>query len=362
MALTKYKKAAEELYNPQRKEALADTLKVYQGQAKDTRKLYDTEIFEEGRAYEDQYRANAVQKAINERQVAESMANLGLTDSGLNRTQQTAVQLAHANNKAAIDRQRQAGIDRLNLAKTQGLSSIRQNWLSDKASINQNYDNAISDTAKELYKKNLEEQTNRIKENQKQGIINVKGGTLSRDLQGTLSSNGILPVAIKSDNVITGYKYTDPTTGASTTFAVGVNPFTGEDNYIKYKDVAQTADDFFENGYQPKKVFVNGTNYGYVSDSGIKGTINGVEQRVHKTSDGSLWLWDRNNNEYVPYQLSHTGLNIPENLSDDEWYSIFSQISQNNSKKFVGNIYNQVRPFMSAKALREVGQLIGNMY
>ena len=157
MALSKYKKEAEELYNPLREKELASTKKAYQ----------------------DQYRENAVQKAINERQVAESIANLGLTDSGLNRTQQTAVQLSAANNKAAIDRQRQSAIDKLNFAKTQDLSTIRQNWLKDKASINQGYDNAISDTAKELYKKNLEEQTKRIKENPKQGIINVKGGTLS---------------------------------------------------------------------------------------------------------------------------------------------------------------------------------------
>lgn len=52
---------------------------------------YNYRIAEAEKAYDDSYRENAIQKLINERQVAESMANMGLTDSGLNRTQQTAV-------------------------------------------------------------------------------------------------------------------------------------------------------------------------------------------------------------------------------------------------------------------------------
>lgn len=50
-----------------------------------------------------------VRRLINERKVAEAMANQGLTDSGLNRTQQTAVQLSHGNavSKAELARQKQ---------------------------------------------------------------------------------------------------------------------------------------------------------------------------------------------------------------------------------------------------------------
>ncbi len=43
------------------------------------------------------YDENAVNQYINERRIAENMANLGLTDSGLNRTQQTAVNLSRGN-------------------------------------------------------------------------------------------------------------------------------------------------------------------------------------------------------------------------------------------------------------------------
>ncbi len=114
---------------------------LYDGQVKSINEGYDTKVFEQGRAYEDQYRENAVQKAINERQVAESMANLGLRDSGLNRTQQTAVQLSYGNNKASIDRQRQAGIDSLEFSRRQSLDTIEQNRTAAIADINQYYNN-----------------------------------------------------------------------------------------------------------------------------------------------------------------------------------------------------------------------------
>ena len=309
MAMTKYKKAAEELYNPQRKQAISDALALRQQQAQDTRKIYDNQIFEEGRAYEDQYRENAVQKAINERQVAESMANLGLTDSGLNRTQQTAVQLSYANNKAGIDRQRQAGIDRLNLSKAQDLSQIRQNWLSDKATINQTYDNSIADTAEELYKKAISASKSGGENNKKVGIDGIiinNGSNLFDGMQGTLKDNNITMTTIVKDGLTTGYKYVDNNTGKSTTFSVGVNPFTGTNN----KDTSLNTDttkayekyEAFENGYQPKGIFYNGKDYGWVSYSGIKDYINGNLQNVHRTSDGSLWIWDRAQNRYRPYE------------------------------------------------------------
>lgn len=49
--------------------------------------------------------ANAIQQKINERQIAERMANMGATDSGLNRTQQTAINIQRSNADAAIRQQ-----------------------------------------------------------------------------------------------------------------------------------------------------------------------------------------------------------------------------------------------------------------
>ena len=55
--------------------------------------------------YQSAFGANAIQQKINERQTAEHMANMGLTDSGLNRTQQTAFAVQRSNADAALRQQ-----------------------------------------------------------------------------------------------------------------------------------------------------------------------------------------------------------------------------------------------------------------
>lgn len=108
-------------------------------QKKSVNDIYNAKINETDSAYEDDYRENAVQKLINEREVAENMANLGLTDSGLNRTQQTAVQLSYANAKGKIDRQKQAAVDALAQSLAVELANIETTRLSSVADIERQY-------------------------------------------------------------------------------------------------------------------------------------------------------------------------------------------------------------------------------
>ena len=63
--------------------------------------------------YEDVFRKNRLNQIINEEKTKERMINLGLIDSGLNRTQQTAIQLQAANADAAAVRNRQAAVDEI---------------------------------------------------------------------------------------------------------------------------------------------------------------------------------------------------------------------------------------------------------
>lgn len=351
MATTKSKNLTGEKYYKKLKDKdLKVSNELYDNQVKSINRDYDTQVFEQGKAYEDQYRENAVQKEINKRQVAESMANLGLTDSGLNRTQQTAVQLSYGNNKANIDRQRQSGIDSLNYSRRQALDTTEQNRLAANAQIEQGYAekaaaydenqkaeaknmvlsfleigaeppkdmialSGISDSElngyRNYYKKALAAakvtSSSKQKDNQKPlGIINTNGSNLSLGMKGTFDDNDVTVTAVVKDGITTGYKYTDNKTGKSTTFSVGVNPFTGINN----KDASLNNDttkavaqyETFENGYQPKGVFYNGKDYGWVSFSGIRDEINGNMQNVHRTEDGSLWIWDRTKNKYIPYQ------------------------------------------------------------
>ena len=60
--------------------------------------------------YQSGYESNAIQQKINERQLAERMANMGLTNSGLNRTQQTAINIQRSNADAALTRQKNAAM------------------------------------------------------------------------------------------------------------------------------------------------------------------------------------------------------------------------------------------------------------
>lgn len=69
----------------------------------------------------------------------------------------------------------------------------------------------------------------------------------------------------------------------------GANPYTGSIN----PDVKNGT---FSNGYQPNNI--NGEK---LSKTGLTDTINGVEQNVWKTPDGSMWIWDGTQNKYLPY-------------------------------------------------------------
>lgn len=97
-------------------------------------------------SYEDVFRKNNLNQIINEEQTKERMANLGLTDSGLNRSQQTAIQLQRSNADAATIRNRQAAVDEIRKGiaeyvtaaeaqKAEIDSTVRSNWMQ-KADAN----------------------------------------------------------------------------------------------------------------------------------------------------------------------------------------------------------------------------------
>ena len=71
-----------------------DTKKLYEDAANQSlaaiQEGYDTDLAETKQAYEDQFKRNEVQKVLNERYLERKAAEMGLTDSGMNRTQMTA--------------------------------------------------------------------------------------------------------------------------------------------------------------------------------------------------------------------------------------------------------------------------------
>lgn len=151
-----YYKKALAASQPQQDKALADTENLYSQQKQGVEGIYKKKISDTEAAYEDSYRENAVQKLINERAIAENMANLGLTDSGLNRTQQTAAQLSYANNKLSIDRQKQAQVDTLAQSLAAELANIESGRLAAKANITNQYSQAAMESAYALRNADIE--------------------------------------------------------------------------------------------------------------------------------------------------------------------------------------------------------------
>lgn len=121
---------------------------------------YSAQIATANQSYDELIDQNEVQKIINERQIAENMANMGLTDSGLNRTQMTAAQLSYSNNQAKINRQRQAAVDTLARAMNAQLAEIESNRAANLKSIDATYDKQAVSNATSIYNTELKASAN----------------------------------------------------------------------------------------------------------------------------------------------------------------------------------------------------------
>lgn len=297
-----YLTQAKKYYSSKRDEEKLRRNAIYDEQARVLNDTYNAEISNAEKGYEDLYRENAVQKTINEREVAENMANMGLTDSGLNRTQQTAVQLSYANNRGNITRQKQAEVDYLARTLAAELSKVEQNRISDMATIDQTYDNYETSMANENYKSALDAETDRIKSTYKNEqianyIIPNNDSTLSKSMLGSFDDNNVSVKAEYGKNssgnsVLVGYTYVDNVSGKKTYFDVGVNPFTG----TPHKNVKNGT---FSNGYQPDNIGKNKKLH--VASGGEKAvTFNGQKQNVWTYDNVNYYVWDGRNNDYIP--------------------------------------------------------------
>ena len=319
--LEEYKKEALNATNAQRHADKTATEQNYESQKKLVTDTYNKQIDETANSYEDLYRQNAVQKLINEREVAENMANLGLTDSGLNRTQQTAVQLSYSNTKAKYDVSRQKAVDSLAAELANKISTLDTEKLSAIAGIDSNYDNAAFSAAQSMRNADIEAETARYKAEQEQiaarykaeqeqiaatnkayyaaqqkilsaqaktekensYIIKANGATLSYDFKGSLKDNGV-SVIYGTDGKTT---YVDTKSGKKTVMDSTINPYTGTKN-------ADVSNGTFSNGYQPNNI----GNKKLKEVAGARININGRSQRIFTYDDKSYYYWDGRNNKY----------------------------------------------------------------
>lgn len=125
-------------------------------QSEKIKKQYNTEIEENKDTYDDASRENEIQKYINEREVAENNANLGLTDSGLNKTQQQAVQLSAEKTETDIQTERKKMVDTLTEEMNALLEDVETQRATQEKSIRSAYEKDAYDSAVDSYKADVE--------------------------------------------------------------------------------------------------------------------------------------------------------------------------------------------------------------
>lgn len=323
-----YENELKKSYAPQEAAAIAANEQKYATEKKLTTDTYNRQIDETSKAYEDLYDENAVQRLVNEREIAENMANSGLTDSGLNRTQQTAVQLSYANSKNKIDVTRQKAIDSLTASLADAITKLDIEQNDNAATIKSNYAALASEGAQDMYNNAVKEETKRIQadydyrlkmyEKQQQAqkeasyIIPVSGSTLRRDFSGSLKDNGVSVVydTSNTDSAKWTTTYVDKNSGKKTVLPYNVNPYTGTVN-------PDTANGVWDNGYQPDNIKNEKLKAAKDTD-GNKATaiVNGRKQTIFKCSSG-YYLWHGAENKY--YRLTRAEC-IQNGIYVDKWY------------------------------------------
>lgn len=252
-----------------------------------------TQTIKDGKAeYEDDYRENAVQKKVNEFYISEEMANMGLTNSGLNRTQMTATQLSYANNKAEIDRQRQSMVDSLTREMTGKLTEVENNRITSIQEAEDNWNTNNESMAYNLYTKDLETETERLKAEMEAETarINAYYGSLSNQSDedepiGTIISTKYYNGEIAENVGRFGYMGKDNNGVAYQPRGVYITDKNGDKMAYKLMESGYTAGDWFGEDAQ--------------NTSGV----NIAKQKVWE-ANGKYFIWNGTKNRYeeVPEQ------------------------------------------------------------
>lgn len=123
-------------------------------------KPYETQMEQLPDTYRKLFDANAVQELVGQRQVQEAMANMGLTDSGLNRTQQTALSVQRGNADAAARLEQQQKTQELQDQIAALIASGEAQKQQQAASIRNNTANWYNDSLNTLYNNSMQLGTN----------------------------------------------------------------------------------------------------------------------------------------------------------------------------------------------------------
>lgn len=141
--IAKAKKQAQEYEASRRAEAekaAADVKKVYDTANDTAREQAAASRQETETAYREVYDVNAINEHVARRQAQEAMRNMGLADSGLSRTEQTAISLGRGKADSEATRQKQAAIDSIMRELDALVAQNNSKSAADQSTIHANAD------------------------------------------------------------------------------------------------------------------------------------------------------------------------------------------------------------------------------
>ena len=276
------------LYKTGEKE-LKDSEKVIRNEAdaaiKAQKEAYAKQMSDVQEGYDSALKRNEIQRVLNERYLERKAAEMGLTDSGVNRTQITANQLSYANQKGALDANMQKDINTLAAAMNAKISEIETTRDANISNARNTYSANIRNAAIEARNKDLE-----YEKKAESKLAKLNYGTLANTAYGA------------NDNVI----YTD-LDGNQVYMRKGANPYTGTVNSdLLNEDGVYDASKAFGNGYQPKyyngeelKKYKPSKTSEITSKTPVPWRTDGVEQQVFTTGNDKYYVWYGPENRYV---------------------------------------------------------------
>lgn len=127
-------------------EKIAASNKIYDDQYAATEKIYNQQIEDSNASYAKIYDRANVQRIVNERYAKEMAANMGLSNSGYNRTQQTQIMLSYNNAILETDYQKAAAANTIRSQLASIKAGIEAEKASSALSIQDAYDQQAVDT------------------------------------------------------------------------------------------------------------------------------------------------------------------------------------------------------------------------
>lgn len=303
-------------YGPERSKAHSLNNTDAGNQKQSITNKYNREIDKAGDAYAPYYSEAAVQKYINEKQIAENMANLGLADSGVKELYGEENRNTYLNTEGSLDISKQKDISSLSAELSDAVADIEKQRVLKAKEIDDRYDSLIDQAAETRYEQEKAAEEQRIAQAEfekmmKQNIINSIQQAQQKPKYYKLLGSG------RNSLGKTTYSFVDEN-GRQWTFDEGINPYTGR-RIAGYTN-AQLKRYGVWNGYQPKGVVItdaSGMKHDYGKVNAVKSgdmlNYQGHDKRIWYTTGGDhrerYWIWDdyRGGGSYVELLQNDNG-------------------------------------------------------